>query len=217
MRPFPLWTALLALGVAFAAAPAGRAADSPASETHSQQVWRAARCCGANSLYLFLNTHGRPTEYQAIEREVPVGPQGTSLPQLRDAAGHLGLSAAILRGAPADLARADLPVIAHLDSPENGGGHFVLIVRCGADEVEWIDGTTALARTVRADEFRRVWTGYYLAPAHFTLPAWLPWAFSAALTFAAAAGFWRWRVRRPRPAPAAASLTPPEVTHAHTL
>lgn len=152
---------LLALSVVLACAP-GRAQDPS-----SLDLWRTARQCGVNALYLLARAHGHELDYATVVSATAVGPKGSSLAELRQAAERLGLDAFVGNGSPDDLAQADLPVVAHMDQVTGdveGVGHYVLVTGfdAKAGSVTMFDGASALFSTIPASEFRRTWSGYVL-------------------------------------------------------
>ena len=57
----------------------------------ASDLWRTARACGTNCLYLLLQSRGLDVSYADVAAAVDVGETGSSLPQLRDAAARFGL------------------------------------------------------------------------------------------------------------------------------
>jgi ABC-type bacteriocin/lantibiotic exporter with double-glycine peptidase domain len=136
---------------------------------HAEDIdfWRSARNCGPNCLYLMLSGAGYNVSYKDLVAAVKVGPQGTTLPQMRDAALSLGCRLVIYKGTPEDLGTIRLPAILHLD-PESGDvhgmGHFVVLssYNGATREAQLFDGTTASPVAMGFEPLRRMWTGYLL-------------------------------------------------------
>jgi hypothetical protein len=148
--------------------------------------------CGANVLYLMLRMHGRPVTFREVEAAVRVGPEGTSLLELRDAAGRFGLPTRVRWCTINDLDRCPLPMIAHfkpipgpagqatapLDQSLGGTGHFVLVLEVTADRGKFIDGTHGRIEEFQRERFPGFWSGYILEVVPWT-PAWWPWLVAA--------------------------------------
>jgi TRAP-type C4-dicarboxylate transport system permease small subunit len=131
------------------------------SEETDQKIWRVVNKCPVNSLYIILRLYNRAVTYRDVEERLPVGSQGSSLVQLRDCAASFGLYARVVKGSPDSLNRCRLPALAHCDE-EKETGHYVVILSVGNDEVELIDGTTAMVQTLTASEFRKRWSGHLI-------------------------------------------------------
>ena len=127
----------------------------------ARQMWRVPHNCGVNCLYLFARSHGSGISYAELCDRIDVGAAGTSLQQLADACGDIGIEAAVIRTTPARLATCSLPAIVHTDN-ERGGGHFELLVGVDGRKLRLIDGTTAVFHIESEDAFRRKWSGYVL-------------------------------------------------------
>ena len=163
-----LGTATLAL-VAIAAAGAGvsgqDAPDRPPPNGGSQQdLWRVENRCAANSLYLLLRMNHKEVDYAEVESHVPVTARGANLADMRRGAERYGLAADVVKATPEYLKRCPLPAVAHVE-PENGGGtrgHYVVVTAAGSENVELIDGTTAMADVVPWAKFGKQWSGYLL-------------------------------------------------------
>src|SRR6185436_5685803 len=100
---------------------------------------------------------------------VDVGPRGTTLPQMREAALSLGYETEIYKATPEDLENLQLPVILHLDQDAAdplGMGHFVLLADYKTDikQATLFDGVTGSPAAFSFEALRRMWTGYLLCP-----------------------------------------------------
>jgi hypothetical protein len=130
---------------------------------------RAARECGLNSLYLLLRLCGHDVTFEQTREAVPIGPSGTSLLELQQAASRLGARTTMSRCSMAELVQVPKPVIAHLhpEMPDSqaDAGHFVVVVRADKDGVEAIDSTFAASFHYSVAHFESVWSGHILAPA----------------------------------------------------
>jgi ABC-type bacteriocin/lantibiotic exporter with double-glycine peptidase domain len=123
--------------------------------------------CGPNSLYLFLRLQGRPVSAEAVWKEVPLGAQGASLLDLKEASARLGVPSAVYRGSWEELARCPKPAIAFLRLDMNGTevGHYVVVLSVdGQKNVDFIDGTDGLLYRNRSGFFHKKWTGHFLTP-----------------------------------------------------
>jgi predicted double-glycine peptidase len=171
---------------------------------------RAQRECGLNSLYLMLHLSGHDVTFDQVRTAVPVGPSGTSLLELRQAASRLGVRTAVRRCSMDELASLPKPVIAyfHPKDPEPQGrpGHYVVVLRADTAGVEVIDGTLAASFRYSARHFEAEWSGHLLTPS----PLW-SWVRPLALTAVAGAGvaFGLCCWRAPRRAEAAPRFFPP--------
>lgn len=158
--------AVLALALSI---PSPESSGPPAQAASGEAIWRAARNCGPNCLYLMLSSVGEEVSYEALTEAVVVGPKGTSLLEIRDAALSLGHDVEVYKGTPEDLAVIPLPVILHLDK-ETGDvqqmGHFVLLTEYDREtrEATVFDGVTAAPMALSFESLRRMWSGYLLAP-----------------------------------------------------
>jgi ABC-type bacteriocin/lantibiotic exporter with double-glycine peptidase domain len=127
--------------------------------------------CGVNSMYALLRLLGAQVSYQEMEAELPVGPAGSTLKDMREVACRHGVAARVVRATPEQLWRCELPVIAHLeknstdDFDNQSRGHFVVLVQADSQFVRYIDGTSGFVKTTSADEFVRQWSGLLLVPA----------------------------------------------------
>lgn len=129
--------------------------------------WRSARNCGPNCLYLMLSGTGNDVKYEDLVAAVDVGPRGTTLPQLRDAAQSLGYDLVIYKCSPQELGTIRLPVIVHLDRESgdvSGTGHFVVLTEYNETTrvAQVFDGTTGSPELMDFETLRRMWSGYLL-------------------------------------------------------
>jgi hypothetical protein len=145
--------ALAVLGLALASVP-----ERPPNAV-GPETWREARRCGPNTLHAFLNLHGHRVPLETIDARVPVGPDGATMADLACAATELGLPSRVVRSAPDRLGDWLLPAIAHLHVQE---GHYVLVLRVTDDEVTTADLTSGEIRSMPADSFQELWSGYLL-------------------------------------------------------
>lgn len=130
--------------------------------------WRGAMNCGPNCLYLLLKSAGHDVAYQDLVESMDVGPRGTSLLDLRDAALASGHRVSLYKGTTDDLSSIELPVILHLDKESgriDGMGHFVLLASYNEDlqQATLFDGTTGSSSAISFEAMRRMWSGYLLA------------------------------------------------------
>jgi hypothetical protein len=128
-------------------------------------VWRSARNCGLNCLYILLGAHNIETDYNCLSEEVLVEDKGSSLTDLRLAAKRHGLAATLGKTGPEGLTGLPKPVVAHWDlanQPGDNPGHFVLVLKTTAESVEFMDGTSGTIGALEWREFQRRWSGYVL-------------------------------------------------------
>jgi hypothetical protein len=125
-------------------------------------VWRTARACPINSLYIFLRLHDVDASYSQIAQELPLTKEGSSLINLRDYAARCGIAARVIRSSPELLSVQNLPVIAHLEESTSTSGHYIIVTGATSNVVEYIDGTTATIDTMPMSSFAKFWTGYLL-------------------------------------------------------
>jgi hypothetical protein len=157
---------------------ASPSAGRPLSEAEKAIVV-ANTYCGRHSLYLMLRLRGCDVSHADIASKVPVGADGSSLLQLRQAAHALGLAVEVYKCTFDDLARwKHFGVVALIDpehmertvghdnAPPLFVGHYVTIVAYDAatHEVSLVDGSFGQLQKVPAERFLEKWTGYVIAP-----------------------------------------------------
>jgi hypothetical protein len=200
-----------AAGQERAAAPGG-AAPAP-SGTDMALHERAGRECGLDSLFVLLRLTGFDVTFDQTRAAVPIGPMGTTLLELQQAASRLGAKTTLSRCSMAQLMDMPKPVIAYLPKRAGGPvGHFVVVVTADKTGVEVVDGDIAAILRYSPSHFEAEWSGHLLAPAP-------PQTWARPLTWAAVAGVWLgigfvcWRarvLRRPRAVPVPAALAQAE-------
>lgn len=154
----------------------------------SDMVWRAENCCGVNALYVLLRVKGLAPDYRALRSSLLASQTATSLGDLRRCADGYGLPCASARSTPEGLRSLPKPLIAHmevLDGRAASVGHFVVVLRCTADEVLCMDGTTGDIQSMSWRDFQRAWTGYVLCSRGQSRPGFALLAFAMAGTLAA--------------------------------
>jgi hypothetical protein len=177
-----------------------------------EEVWRVAKKCSVNSLYVFLRLHGQETTYEKVEERLPVRKTGTNLAEMRQCAGEFGLNSQVIKATPDMLASCPLPAIAHWEEEVGVSGHYVVLLSTKEDWVEIIDGTTGVRDYLTLVDFRKKWSGYLLVVQG---PLWWRWLYLAAGVLGViplGLGLW-WRCRgnppeQPSPSPAPAPATP---------
>jgi hypothetical protein len=159
-------------------------APSPAGMAPQE---RSGRECGLHSLFVFLRLSGHDVTYDQTRAAVSIGPQGTSLLELQQAASRLGAKTAVSRCSMAELVQMPKPVIAHLrPAPSNipdRAGHYVVVLNADETGVEAIDTTYAAPYWYPAPMWEGKWTGHILAPTP-------PRTWARPLTLTAVAGIW---------------------------
>ncbi len=175
--------------------------------SNGDEVWRTSRREGANALYLWLRLHDAAPRYgQIVELLDSQYPRPLSLAHLRDAACRNGVNAVVRRGHTDDIIKGREPVIVYLDGNDGQRGFFALVLMLNdQDDVFLINTSAVLLSSMRGDDFRRVWTGHYLAVA--PRPPSAPWwvaGFTLLLAMGARSG------RHLLGRPASASVVSPE-------
>jgi hypothetical protein len=130
-------------------------------------VWREARNCGLNCLYVLLHSAGVNPSYDELRAVTPVGSHGSSLSELCAAAGKMGFPAAAYKTDWEGLLTMPLPVVVHLDHYSGNterAGHFMILTRVIEDgsKVELFDAGIALRQVLDAARVRKLWSGYVL-------------------------------------------------------
>jgi hypothetical protein len=176
---------------------------------------RAGRECGLDSLFVLLRLTGHDVTYDQTRAAVPIGPMGSSLLELQQAASRLGAKTTLSRCSMAELMHRPKPVIAYLKraaGPEAGVGHFVVVVSADETGVEIADSAVATFLKYNPSHFEEEWSGHILSPA--PAQTWF-----RPLTLTAVGGVWLgvgllwWRarvLRRVQPAPVPAALAQAE-------
>ena len=132
-----------------------------ATTSMSEDYWRNPRRCGLNCLYGYLNLHGREIELAPLAARLPLGKNGASLEDLRQAASDLGVNSSVVRMTDADLSRIPLPAIAHFDVR---GGHFQLVLGVNSATITTADMSTGEILELSHATFLETWSGYLLIP-----------------------------------------------------
>lgn len=119
--------------------------------------------CGANALYMLIKIRGGEIDFSALTKLLEQRTAGNSMLELRDAANHFGYRVVIEKRVGFDLEPSVLPVIAYLPSqrPELSG-HFVVLVAQNAEQITYLDGTTASYVNVRRKWFCEAAPGYII-------------------------------------------------------
>jgi ATP-binding cassette subfamily B protein len=110
--------------------------------------------CGAASLAMICQHHGRSVSLARIRQLVHTSLDGTSLKAICSAATELGLAARSVKSSPRWLASMPLPAIVHWE-----GNHWVVLYDVSDTHVRIADPGTGRRRMKRAD-FDGAWTGY---------------------------------------------------------
>src|SRR5205085_7635618 len=84
--------------------------------------------CGVAALTMVARAHGRVMQIDQVRQLTPVGPRGTSLEELRQAAAALGFGARAVRVGLDRLADVRLPAISLMQS-----AHYVVVYATTAD------------------------------------------------------------------------------------
>ena len=124
-------------------------------------VWVAqqeAADCGVAALAMVVRFHGREVSFAELRQATRVGPCGSSLHDLQQAATTLGFHCPAVQIGPEQLVRVTLPAIAHL-----AAGHYVVLYDWNPTEAVVGDPARGIV-TWTADAFRQVWAGRLLLP-----------------------------------------------------
>jgi ABC-type bacteriocin/lantibiotic exporter with double-glycine peptidase domain len=117
---------------------------------------------------MFLQLSGFTPEFEALAKVTPVGPRGTSMLELKDAARRLGATVVVSSMTREQLIAAPKPVIAYCDesqlaqSEELATGHYVVVIDASPAEVHSLDGSTGRLRVNSWARFEMRWHGYVL-------------------------------------------------------
>jgi hypothetical protein len=143
---------------------------SPARHELPDATTRWKRECGINGLYLFLNLSGHEVDYSRVRQSTPVGPRGSTMLQLRDAARSLGANVSVYALTRQQLQSSSKPVLVYLrESPfvpaEAGlpSGHYVVVLDTSPKAVHFLDSSFARQYTTSWERFERRWVGHVLA------------------------------------------------------
>jgi hypothetical protein len=153
-------------------------------------VWRVPENDGMNSLFLLFKICQRPVEYRDLKRDIDRREGRVSLTDLRDVARRHGLAAGVYRTTPSGLAAMGMPALVHFEDAV-GQGSFWLVYQVNEKNVECVAGSAMALKTIPMEEFRRVWSGYALAP-RYPYERWTLWGVASLAVFG---GYSWWRVR----------------------
>ncbi len=156
-----------------------------------EEFWREQKRCGINCLYAYMHINEKKPSLEEIYSLVPIGPDGSNMADLKEAANRLGLPSRVVRSSPEHLERYPLPTIAHL---QGRGGHFVLVLAVDENDVVISDMTRGRAERIPRGAFEALWSGYLIVPGRGAPMR--VWVFMAGGTIAAAVAVRRWRFYR---------------------
>ena len=135
-----------------------------AANSADNVVWRSARVCGCNCLYIMLREKGIEPDYLKLRQEL-LRESFTSLTQLQEAGEKRGLACRMGKTNPQGLRSLPKPLIAHLDRLSGRGqarGHYVLVLAAHEENLTVMDGTSGIIETTPWRTFQRRWSGYVL-------------------------------------------------------
>lgn len=167
-------------------APAGAKGNGDSSG-----IWRTPQHDAVNCLYLLLRLSDRQIEYTDVKESLRASEGQVSFAELRDAAGSLGQATELYQCGPDDLAGDRLPVISLIENPTGRGGVFVLLIGFDGSQWHYINGATATIEEMPIDDFRRHWSGCFLA----RRSGGNMWAMSIGGGMLVIVGYWWLRVR----------------------
>jgi ABC-type bacteriocin/lantibiotic exporter with double-glycine peptidase domain len=123
--------------------------------------------CGPNSLFLLSKLYGVDVDYERITQELPIDARGSSLEAMVAAANKIGIKCEARRCGMHELLDCPKAFIAHIAATRNGEeqlGHYLVVLDCDEDSVQFIDGTTGELKNWARSYFLRLWTGYVIMP-----------------------------------------------------
>lgn len=143
---------------------------APAGAKVPHGIWRDARCCGGNCLYLLMVAHSHPIDHAAVLDAVPTAENGSTVKDMVVASRALGFPVEARRIGFADLTADRLPVIAYMENwsgHANTLGHFLIVTSIdpASNNVNVFDGITALPTAMPTDAFARYYSGVSIVPA----------------------------------------------------
>jgi ATP-binding cassette subfamily B protein len=144
--------------------PAGGAASlqtyreelRPSQRLHVWVAQEGATDCGVAALAMVARFHGLDVTLSKLRAGMRVGPRGTSLLDLEQAAAALGLRARAVHVGLEQLVNVSLPAIAH-----QSGEHYVVVYALAPDGIVVGDPAAGIVKTDLA-RFRQSWTGTLL-------------------------------------------------------
>ena len=157
--------------------------------------------CGRNALYMLLRRLGHDVSYDEIERNVPVGPKGSSLLELRDGARQLGVELSICKYDPTfvEAIRHTRGIALVRQGNRKDMGHYVVTEPIhsthGGGRIDTIGGSYGIPQRLTDYEFALVWTGYYLTGPPSVWKRWLLWATAVSMICLLGSAAWSFRHR----------------------
>jgi hypothetical protein len=134
-------------------------------DCRAADVWRTLSNGGINVLYCYMRISGAAVTYEALKQHVDkLGSQPESVSTLIAVAEKHGVHLRPMEMRLTDLARADLPVIVHVDGETPETGAFLLVLDITPLKLDFINGPSATIGSISRDEFQRVWSGVALVP-----------------------------------------------------
>jgi hypothetical protein len=141
--------------------------------------------CGRHSLFILVRLLGRDIPYAEIERNTPVGLNGSSLLELQEAARKLGIDLSIYKAEPThvDAVRNSRSIVLIRAKYRKEGdkkimleGHYVVTEPVSGSEnaghINIIDSAFNCRESLSDEDFTSVWTGYYLTSSPWYVSAW---------------------------------------------
>jgi hypothetical protein len=152
--------------------------------------------CGIECLYLLMRFHNEPCNLGDLERLVPIGSDGSSLPDLESAGRKMGLPLRCARFDPNSISRVPVPAIIHLEA-DGGFRHYVILLEVNERHVRLLDPTLNSFIDVSHRQFAQIATGYCLI-------CYKPWFGPELVAVCVGIGalivvlvVWEWRRKRP--------------------
>lgn len=124
-------------------------------------LWQSGPSCGANCVYVLLNTCGLQVKHADILKLVPSGSNGASMLDMKHVLCSQGLHVDIRMIDSSDLNSVSAPFIARLKIPGAEPGHFVVVFSTDsrANTVSVIDGTSGSWGVTPTQVFAADFTG----------------------------------------------------------
>jgi len=145
-----------------AVSPSEAANILPKTSSRSED---SGRECGLYCLGYMAQLRGLDIGLDEMRKKVPVGEEGTSLLELREAAKSFGMPMKVVQVAPDHLAQLSLPAIAHFEPADvYPYSHYVVLLKVNPDSVVLFDWIARAVHVYNRRDFALRASGFYLAP-----------------------------------------------------
>jgi len=128
--------------------------------------WRCADNDGINVLYCYLHIHQARCTYLDLQSTRVKGSRGDHLAasSLTDIAAKTFLPLQAVSLTSGELRSCGLPIIVHIDGESPDAGEFILLLSMTDESLQYVSGASATIRSMRREDFQRVWSGIALLP-----------------------------------------------------